>query len=110
MIRRLAFCLAVAMAGCAGPAPARTIVLDDFSCANGTRFGVEYKGGEARLLTAGSAHRLLRRPSSIGRKFVDGDVTLIVDEDRAALNGVQGESFRQCRRIGHRRTAMGGGD
>lgn len=109
MINRLSMSLALGVAGCAaGAAPGGAGAR--FACDGGARFEVAYAEDGARLVTARGAHRLEARPSSIGRKFAAGDIALIVDEDRAALNGLPGETFRQCRQIENRRIVMGQGE
>ena len=90
----LACCLA---AGCAaGPAAAGESATI-FACEHGRIFAVERLDGAVRVTTGAGSFALGARPSSIGLKFASGAATLILDEDRAALNGLPGGPFRRCR-------------
>jgi hypothetical protein len=71
-----------------------------FTCANGTRFSVEYQGRFARITTRAGTWILEETKSSIGRRFVGESAAFIHDEDRAALNGLAGGPFRRCRQGG----------
>jgi hypothetical protein len=71
-----------------------------FLCEGGTRFAVAYVDNAARITTSAGSWVLIRRASSIGRKFQSDRATFIHDHDMAALNGLSGGPFRGCREAG----------
>ena len=109
MSRFLAMLVAPALLpGCLSPATATPQASGHFVCANGTEFRVAYFAGEAVITTSTGVFRLARRSSSIGRRYVSATATFIEDEDRAALNGISGLSFRKCHRAGSEPEPGGG--
>jgi hypothetical protein len=91
---------AAVLVGCAGEVGdmQRERVIT-FVCAGGASFRVLYHDRRARITTDSAAYDLPSRPSSIGRKYTDGQTYFIHDEDRAALNGADGGPFRRCQEI-----------
>ena len=77
----------------AGTAPAVRLV---YQCEQGRSFSVEPKDMRARVWTIAGQFELDRRRSSIGIRYDSAIATLILDEDRAALNGLPGGPFRRC--------------
>lgn len=75
----------------AGAADAAT-----YHCENRIFFSAEFFGRSARVTTLRNTYLLERRPSSIGRKYSDGDVFFIQDEDRAVLVGAADGPYRRC--------------
>ena len=83
--------------GCAGAQPATSDgAAATYHCENGTFFGAEFLGRSARVTTLRNSYLLERRPSSIGRKYSDGDVYFIQDEDRAVLVGAADGPYQRC--------------
>lgn len=80
-----------------------------FVCQGGATFSVRHERDRARIATSEGEWTFHRRRSSIGRKYVAGDATFIHDEDRAALNGLAGGPFRQCREATAQEEAAGAG-
>jgi hypothetical protein len=70
-----------------------------FRCDSERNFGVSFLGRQAWVATSLAEHKLLNRPSSIGRKYVEGDTVLILDENRAVLRGAEGGPYRNCHAI-----------
>ena len=102
--RRLSAALAAAalalLAACAtagGGVPAGRIA---FRCEDGNSFHVEHVGRLLLLTTRAGSHWLRPSPSTVGAKFVSGEVAFIQDGDFAALNGAQGGPFRRCHESG----------
>ncbi|MDP8913016.1 MAG: hypothetical protein M3N39_05520 [Pseudomonadota bacterium] len=70
-----------------------------FICEGGILFRVDFVDRRVRVTTRSGVHELDRRPSSIGRKYLAGETTFIIDEDRAVLTGADGGPFKSCHEI-----------
>lgn len=54
-------------------------------CAQGRSFGLRIEGRQAHVQLADSELVLVRKPSSLGQHFRNGDATLILDDDYVAF-------------------------
>lgn len=86
--------------GDANQSPASAAV--EFTCRGDVRFTAHFSGETALITTSAGRFVLRRRPSSFGRAYGSRSAAFIQDEDRAALNGLPGGPFRQCRQSGRR--------
>ena len=87
---------AVFLLGCVGPEPGNSDAATTYHCEDGTFFSAEFLGRSARVTTLRNSYLLERRRSSIGRKYSEGDVFFIQDEDRAVLVGAADGPYRRC--------------
>lgn len=86
------------LGACNGPRIVlRPVTSHEIACLADKAFRVQVDDERALLTTSTAAYALLRRSSSIGRKYASGDVTLILDDDRAVLVGAEGGPFHKCR-------------
>lgn len=89
------------LAACSGSMVGqRPNLVHEFACSEDRSFQVQIADERASVTTsAAAAYALLRRDSSIGRKYTSSaGVTLIIDDDRAVLVGAAGGPFHGCRR------------
>lgn len=92
------FPAALLLAGCTVSGASRlSMPTYEFACLANKAFAVQVDGDRALVGTGTSPYTLMRRNSSIGRKYASGDVTLILDEDRGVLVGAEGGPFHGCR-------------
>lgn len=88
------------LAGCATSAPSlEQYPSAGFICEGGTFFSVQFSKDRVRVETGSGVYNLVRRPSSIGRKYASADATFILDEERAVLTGADGGPFRRCHAV-----------
>lgn len=89
-----------ALTGCAksGPEVSREHWVE-FACEGGAAFRVAFTDGHVRLETSTHFYDLYARPSSIGTKYASDEATLILDEDRSVLTGVDDGPFNRCHEV-----------
>jgi hypothetical protein len=81
---------------CAGAQPASRGAAATYHCENGVFFSAEFLGEGVRVTTLRESYVLERRPSSIGRKYSDGRIFFIQDEERGVLTGAADGPYRRC--------------
>lgn len=91
LVAAAAFAAEPGMARSKSSAPAT-----NFTCTGGAGFTVTYVRGGAWVTTRAGRWLLRRAPSGIGKRYASPDATFILDQDRAALEGLPGGPFLRC--------------